>query len=271
MTALDTDRPLAPRVPTGSPLRVVQRNLMVYRRTWRGSVILSFVQPLLFLTAMGLGLGGMFSAQDTAELGGVSYLHFLAPGLLAAACMQIAGFECTWAILGKISWRRNYEAMLATPLSVRDLVIGELGWMAMRFTTVAAAFMLVITLFGIPTSPLAILALPAAVLTGLAFAAVLIAFSATQKNDSGFAAMFRFGLNPLFLFSGTFFPVERLPDAVQWLAVLTPLYHGVELVRSLPLGWVDLPAMAGHLAYLVVFTAVGAVLADRSLRRRMVK
>ena len=255
----------------GSPLRVVQRNLMVYRRTWRGSVILSFVQPLLFLTAMGLGLGGMFSAQDAAELGGVSYLHFLAPGLLAAACMQIAGFECTWSILGKISWRRNYEAMLATPLSVRDLVVGELGWMALRFTAVAGAFLVVITLFGIPTSPLAILALPGAVLTGLAFAAVLIAYSATQKNDSGFAALFRFVLNPLFLFSGTFFPVERLPDAVQWFAVLTPLYHGVELVRALILGWIHYPAMAGHLAYLVAFTAIGAVLADRSLRRRMVK
>ena len=266
MTALERGAPAA-----GSPLRVVQRNLMVYRRTWRGSVLLSFVQPLLFLSAMGLGLGGMFSAQDTAELGGVSYVHFLAPGLLAAACMQIAGFECTWAILGKISWRRNYEAMLATPLSVRDLVLGELGWMALRFTAVAGAFMIVITLFGIPSSPVAILALPAAVLTGLAFAAVLIAFSATQKNDSGFAAIFRFVLNPLFLFSGTFFPVARLPDTVEWLAVATPLYHGVEVVRALTLGGIDLPAMGGHLAYLVAFTAVGVYLADRALSRRMVK
>jgi lipooligosaccharide transport system permease protein len=137
-------------------------------------------------------------------------------------------------------------------------------------TTMATVFLVVLTLFGIPRSPLALLAIPAAVLTGLAFAAPIIAFSATRHNDSGFAALFRFIINPLFLFSGTFFPVSRLPDAVQWVAAATPLYHGVALVRgavldSMPSTW---PL---HLAYLLAFLGATGYVAYRLLRRRLVK
>lgn len=252
-------------------LRVTQRNLWVYRRTWRGSVFGSFLNPLLYLGALGVGLGSFIAAQDTSALGGVGYLQFLGPGLLAAACMQTASFEATFPIMGKISWRRNYEAMLAAPLSVRDLVLGELGWIAVRMTTMALSFMVVLTLFGIPTSPLAVLGIPAAVLTGLAFFAAIMAFTATQKNDSGFAAMFRFVINPLFLFSGTFFPVDRLPDAIEFVAALTPLYHGVGLIRGLVLQTTELANWPIHLAYLVVFTAVASWLAYRLLHRRLVK
>ncbi len=253
------------------PLRVVQRNGLVYRRTWRGSIFFSFLQPFLFLAAMGIGLGTFVNQGHAETLGGVPYLQFLAPGLLAAACMQTATFECSWPILGKISWRRNYEAMLATPLGVGDLLLGELGWIAIRLTTVAGAFLLVIVAFGVPRSPLAILALPAAVLTGMAFAAALIAYTATQKNDSSFASLFRFVINPLFLFSGTFFPIERLPDPIEWLALLTPLYHGVDLVRDLTLGSLELLPAIGHLVYLLVFFAAGAVTARWTLTRRLVK
>jgi len=195
----------------------------------------------------------------------------LGPGLLAAACMQTASFEATFPIMGKISWRRNYEAMLSAPLSVRDLVIGEMGWIAVRLTTMALSFMVVLVLFGIPTSPLAVLAIPAAVLTGLAFFAAIMAFTTTQKNDSGFAAMFRFVINPLFLFSGTFFPVDRLPDAIEFVAALTPLYHGVGLIRGLVLQTPELANWPLHLGYLVVFTTAAAWLAYRLLHRRLVK
>jgi len=250
--------------------RVLQRNLMVYRRTWRGSLFGSFLTPLLYLTAMGIGLSQLMARGGTDMLGGVRYLDFLGPGILASSCMQTASFESTYPIMGKISWRRNYEAILATPMEVHHLLIGELSWIAFRMTSMATVFLIVLTLFGIPRSPLALLAIPAAVLTGVAFAAPIIAFAATRHNDSGFAALFRFVINPLFLFSGTFFPVSTLPDTVEWIAAATPLYHGVALVRGAVLD--DMPAIWPlHLAYLLVFVAVTGYFAYRLLRRRLVK
>ena len=250
--------------------RVLQRNLLVYRRTWRGSLFGSFLTPLLYLTAMGIGLSQLMARGGTDLLGGVPYLDFLGPGILASSCMQTASFESTYPIMGKISWRKNYEAILATPIEVHHLLIGELGWIAFRLTTMATVFMIVLTLFGIPRSPLALLAIPAAVLSGVAFAAPIIAFSATRHNDSGFAALFRFIINPLFLFSGTFFPVSQLPDAVEWVAAATPLYHGVALVRGAVLD--NMPSTWPlHVAYLVVWVAITGYIAYRLLRRRLVK
>jgi lipooligosaccharide transport system permease protein len=246
--------------------RVLQRNLWVYRRIWRGSMLASFLTPLLYLTAMGIGLGTLIGT----DVEGYDYIHFLGPGILAATCMQSAVNEATYPILGKIAWRRNYEAMLATPLDVRHLVGGELLWVAFRVLTISSVFLLVLTLFGIARWPSAILALPAAILTGLAFGSVLMAFAATQRTGEGFSWVFRFVINPLFLFSGTFFPLSRLPDPVEWAAALTPLYHGVALIRGAVLAE---PGFLGpwplHLAYLVGMVAFGAWLAHRLLKRRL--
>jgi lipooligosaccharide transport system permease protein len=251
--------------------RVLQRNLLVYRRTFRGSIFSSFVTPLLYLTAMGVGLGGLIGSQGSDVIGGYHYTHFLGPGLLAATCMQSAVFESTFPIMGKIVWRRNYDAMLATPLSVRDIVGGELLWIAFRMVLIASVFLGVLTLFGIPRTPLALMAVPAAVLTGVAFSAAIISFAATQRNDAGFAWMFRFVINPLFLFSGTFFPLTQLPAFAQWVAAATPLYHGVALTRGLVLNDATLlGAWYWHVGYLAAFTAVFAVVAHRLLSRRLV-
>src|SRR5215211_2294397 len=203
--------------------RVWHRNLLVYRRTFRGSIFSSFVTPLLYLTAMGVGLGSMITLRGTDVIGGYHYTHFLGPGLMAATCMQSAVFESTFPIMGKIMWRRNYEAMLATPIAVRDILGGELLWIGFRMVLISSVFLGVLTLFGIPRSPLALLGVPAAVLTGVAFSAAIISFAATQRNDAGFAWMFRFVINPLFLFSGTFLPLDQpgMPGAVQWLAGAT--------------------------------------------------
>jgi lipooligosaccharide transport system permease protein len=246
--------------------RVLQRNLWVYRRTWRGSILGSFLTPLLYLTAMGIGLGALI----TREVAGVDYVSFLGPGILAATCMQTAVFESTFPVLGKIAWRRNYEAMLSTPLAVRHLVAGELLWVAFRVLTMSSVFLVVLTLFGIARWPTAILAVPAAILTGVAFSSVVMAFAATQRTGEGFSWMFRFIINPLFLFSGTFFPLSQLPDAVQWAAALTPLYHGVSLVRGAVLadaGFLGLWPV--HIAYLLGMLAIGAWLAHRLLKRRL--
>jgi lipooligosaccharide transport system permease protein len=249
--------------------RVLQRNLWVYRRTWRGSVLGSFLTPLLYLTAMGLGLSQLIGG-DTAAFGGYEYTTFLGPGILAATCMQSAVFESTFPVLGKIAWRRNYEAILATPLDVRHVLAGELLWVSFRVLTISSVFLVVLTLFGIPVWPWALLAVPSAILTGLAFSGLVIAFAATQRTGEGFSWMFRFIINPLFLFSGTFFPLSQLPDPVQWAAALTPLYHGVALIRGTILA--D-PAFLGlwplHIGYLVGMLALGWYLAHRLLKKRL--
>jgi lipooligosaccharide transport system permease protein len=171
--------------------------------------------------------------------------------------------------MNKIMWGRNYEAMLSTPLGIRGIVGGELAWSAFRIGTLATVFLVVLTLFGIPRSPLALLAIPFTILIGVAFSACLIAFTATQKNDVGFSAIFRFVINPLFLFSGTFFPLSQLPDQVEWVPWLTPLFHGVELVRGSILGALDPVAAGVHLAYLLAMFGIGAWLANRTLAKRM--
>lgn len=254
---------------TLAAFRMVQRNALVYKHIWRGSVIFSFVQPTLFLIAMGIGVGTLVQHGDTSMLGGFTFLQFLAPGLLASSCMQTAGLESSFPVTGKMSWQRNYEAVAATPMRIKDIVIGELLWFGVRVATVATAFGLVMTVFGIPRTPLAVLAIPAAVLTGMAFSAVMMAYAGSLKNPAGFSAVFRFIVTPLFLFSGVFFPVARLPHALQVFAWFTPLFHGVELTRGLMLNTIQSPAWIVHVAYLLLMLAVGIGFSFRTFRRRL--
>ncbi len=251
--------------------RVFEHRWLQYRRTFRASIFTSFLSPVLFLTAMGLGLGSYVSDSAIDDIGGVSYLVFLAPGLLAATAMQSASFEATFPIMGGLVWTRIFHAMYATPISPRDIAIGNLLWIGARLVLISAAFTLVIVLFGAAVSPLVVLAIPAATLTGLAFAAPIAAFSATQKTPERFAAIFRFGITPLFLFSGTFFPLESLPEAVRPLAWITPLYHGSELTRGLSLGTLlDDPLLAGiHVLVLVTCVVVGTWALVRTIERRL--
>jgi lipooligosaccharide transport system permease protein len=249
--------------------RVWHRNWLVYRRLWHRSLAFGFLQPVLFLTAMGIGIGALLTPEDLSAFGGFDYITWLGPGLLAAMAMQTATFESTYPIMNKIMWGRNYEAMLSTPLQIRNIVWGELAWSAFRIGTLAVVFLVVLYLFGIPQSPLAVLAIPFTILIGLAFSSCLIAFTATQKNDVGFSAVFRFIINPLFLFSGTFFPLTQLPEPVQFIAWLTPLFHGVQLVRGSILGTLEpIPAVL-NFTYLLVMFGIGAWLAERNLTRRM--
>jgi lipooligosaccharide transport system permease protein len=258
--------------PTTSPIgRVFEHRFLQYRRTFRASIFSSFLSPVLFLTAMGLGLGGYVS--DTSALGGVPYLVFLAPGLLAATAMQSASFEATFPIMGGLVWNKVFHAMHATPITPRDIALGNLLWIAARLTLIATVFTIVIVAFQAAESPLIVLAIPAAVLTGMAFAGPIAAFAATQKTPNTFATIFRFGITPLFLFSGTFFPISSLPPLLQSIAWLTPLYHGVSLTRGLSLGTAadDPVAMVVDVLYLGTLAIVGAYLTIRSLQRRMVR
>jgi len=257
--------------PNSTIGRVFEHRLLLYRRTFRASIFSSFVSPILFLTAMGLGLGSYVS--NGASLGGAPYLVFLAPGLLAATAMQAASFEATFPIMGGLVWNKVFHAMYATPISPRDIALGNLAWIVARLTFITSIFTLVIVVFGAAESPLIVLAIPAAVLTGMAFAGPIAAFAATQKTPDRFAAIFRFGITPLFLFSGTFFPIGSLPSALQALAWVTPLFHGVALTRGLSLGTIgnDPVAAAVHLIYLSVLAAVGAWLTVRNIRNRLIR
>ena len=240
-----------------------------YKRTWRSSVTTSFLYPILYLAAMGVGLGSLVDRHSHA-VGGVSYIQFLAPGLLAATAMQVAGNESMYPVLAAIKWIGTYFAMLASPLRVVDLLLGHLGWIALRLVLVSTIYLGVMAAFGTVLSPLAVLALPAAVLTGLAFAAPISAFSAMQVNDMGFTAIYRFGLIPLFLFSGTFFPVAQLPGWLQPVAYATPLYHGVALCRAITLGQAHWWPAAGDALYLLAFAVFGSVVAKFTYERRLV-
>jgi lipooligosaccharide transport system permease protein len=259
--------------PRSTVGRVFEHRFLSYRKTFRASIFTSFLSPVLFLTAMGIGLGAYVSPESSAALGGVPYLVFLAPGLLAATSMQVASLEATFPIMGGLVWGKTFHAMYATPISPRDIAVGNMAWMVARLTLICSIFTLVIVLFGAAQSPLIVLAIPAAVLTGMAFATPIAAFSATQKTPSKFAAIFRFGITPLFLFSGTFFPISSLPAALQTLAWLTPLFHGVALTRGLSLGTLfdDPVAALIHVMYLTVLTLVGGYLMIRTISRTLVR
>jgi lipooligosaccharide transport system permease protein len=243
--------------------------LASYRRTWRGSAVSSVVSPILYLGALGFGLGSLVDAS-AGGVEGVPYFQFVAPGLLAATAMQIASFESTYPVMGAIRWNKQYLAQLATPLSVRDIMTGHLLFIATRIATSCAVYVLVILLFGGGRAPTAILALPAALLVGMAFAVPITAFAARQQNDAGFAGLFRFGIVPLFLFSGTFFPVSQLPVFLQPIAYVTPLWHGVEICRNLMLGTGTVLAAALHVLYLAAWVVGGVVLALLAFRARLI-
>jgi lipooligosaccharide transport system permease protein len=250
--------------------RVIAGFAISYRRTWRGSVISSFLNPVLFLLAMGVGLGDLVDQQQSGGLEGLSYLSFIGPGLLAATAMQVAAGESTWPVMGGIKWRRGYHAMLATPINARDIVHGHLGWVAVRLAATCSIFLAVLAVFGVVESPWGILASPAGILTGLAFAAPITAFAATQENDSSFASLMRFGILPMFLFSGTFFPIDQLPSGLQVVARITPLWHGVALSRDLCLGDAGLATSAGHVLYLLAWMAAGTIVARWTFTKRLV-
>jgi lipooligosaccharide transport system permease protein len=225
-------------------------------------------QPFLYVIAMGIGLG-VYVNKNGGAPGGLPYLDYVAPALLVTQAMMAAAAEAAWPIMGKIMWDKTYLAALNTPIGVFDLLMGDLMWIAFRATLLSVLFLAIIVLLGAAVSPLVVLAVPIAVLTALAFAAPIVAFTATQEGDAGFNALFRFGITPLFLFSGTFFPIEKLPLFLQPLAWATPLYHGVSLARSFSLGNVDPLGTVTHTAVLVAFILAGIYAGRIAFRRRL--
>ena len=250
-------------------LRVVEHHWLVYRHTWRGTVFSTLLNPVLFMAAIGVGLGAFIDDANPSGIDGVSYLMFLAPGLLAAQAMNTATFESTYPVMAGIRWLKTYVAMILSPLDTHHVAAGQLIWVSLRVTFGAAVFLAVMVLFQATDIPHAIAMLPVAVLVGVAFAAPIQAFAAAQKTDAPFASLFRFVILPMFIFSGTFFPVSQLPELLQVVAYLTPLWHGVALTRAIALDVVD-PALAVvNITVLVAFAVVGLLVSFRTFRQKL--
>ena len=259
---------------TPAAIRVVEWNLLGYRRVWKGTIVSSFVQPLLYLLGMGLGVGSLVerNTSSAALLGGVGYAHFIAPGLLASTAMVIGSIESTWPVFGGFKWLRVYHAMAATPLRAIDLVIGHLLWVGVRVLVAAGSVAVAVALIpsARPVSAAgALLAIVAAALCGLAFAMPLAAYSAGAEQERAFVAIQRFAITPMLLFGGTFNPVAQLPGWLRPVAYLTPVWHGVELCRGLTLGTLRAGSAAGHTAYLLALIVVGTVISCRRYRARL--
>ena len=250
------------------PLRAYEHWLAQYKRVWRGTIGTSLINPLLYLAALGVGLGTIVDDSGNAPAG-VPYLDYIAPGLLAAAAMQTAYTESSWPVMGAIKWTRTYYAMTATPLTERDVLIGHQLFVVTRVLTASTAYLLVVSLFGAVHAWLGLLAIPVAVLIGTASSLPMAAYASYVEQDRSFPPIFRFLVVPMFLFSGTFFPVDQMPLLFELAAYLTPLWHAVELCRGLMLGTVEtLPAL-GHVAYLLAWSVGGFLLARRAYRRRL--
>jgi lipooligosaccharide transport system permease protein len=250
-------------------LRVVEHHFLVYRRTWRGTVFSTFLSPLLFLAAIGIGLGTFVDDANPAGIAGVSYIAFLAPGLLAAQAMQTAAFESTYPVMAGIRWLKTYVAMVMSPLETRHVATGQLLWTGLRVTFGGTVFVGVMVLFGAVEPRFAPLLIAVAALTGLAFAAPIQAFAAAQTTDSTFASLFRFVIMPMFIFSGTFFPISQLPEVLQLVAVATPLWHAVSLARGIALETLQPAVALINVAYLVAMIVVGLAWSYRSFGRKL--
>ena len=251
-------------------LAVFESYLTVYRRTWRGSVLGSFVLPVLVMVGFGLGVGHFVDAGG--RLGPVRYLDYILPGQVAVTAFNQGSFESMWPVLSGFEWSRTYHSLAAAPLRIVDILGGDLLFIVFRLLTTSVVFLGIAAAFGAIHSPWAVAVPFVCALLGLAVATPVHALSARMTSDSYFSLLLRFGLIPLGLFSGVYFPVTALPSALRLLAYLSPLWHATEVCRAATLPGVPMSALAlaGHLGYLAVWLVVGFWLAVLAFRRKLV-
>ncbi|MFD0884283.1 ABC transporter permease [Streptosporangium algeriense] len=243
---------------------VLERHLCLYRRVWRATVFSSFVLPVLFLVSFGVGVG-----RYVGEVGGVEYLAWIVPGVMASTAFQMAVGDSTYPVLGDFKWVRGFHAMRATPVGVRDMVAGGLLYVLLRVEGAVVVFLVVAAAFGALRSPWAVVTPVVAGLLAVAVAAPVTGFSASIDHDSYFALLFRFVMIPSALFGGVFFPVEQLPQVVRPLAYVSPLWHGAELCRAATLGVAPPWPVWWHAGVLLVFAGAGVVWSVWAFGRRL--
>jgi lipooligosaccharide transport system permease protein len=275
MTTIESRSERAGLVPRVAPplllggrgaLRLVERNVMVYRRLWL-LLVSGFFEPLFYLLSIGVGVGQLVG--DITLPGGrtVDYTAFVAPALLASSAMNGAVYDSTFNVFDKLKWKKVYDAVLATPLGPGDVALGEITWALVRGLIYATAFLVVMLAMGLVLSPWAVLALPAAILIGFAFAATGMAVTTYMRTWLDFEWV-QLAIVPMFLFSATFYPLSTYPEVLQWVVRATPLYQGVALVRGLTTGDVG-PGLLVHVAYLALMGLLGLTVASRRLERRL--
>ncbi len=252
-----------PRVSLRAATRVWQRNLSVYGKTWKLNILPNFFEPVLYLVAMGIGIGGYI--REGIE--GLSYLEFIAPGLIVSSAMNGGTFETTYNVFVKMHFGKTYEAITAAPVNLEDALVGELLWAISRATVYGGIFALVVSGFGLVSPWNLPLLLPVVVLTGWLFAAIGLLFTSFIRVIDLYSFYYTLWLTPLFLFSGIFFPVTRLPEWAQPVAWLTPLFHCVSLSKDIVHGRLDAMSVA-HLAYILVVASLCSVLAIRRMHAR---
>jgi lipooligosaccharide transport system permease protein len=243
--------------------RVVERNVLSYRRNWM-ILFSGFFEPLFYLVGLGFGVGALVGDVD-----GIPYAVFVAPGLLATSAMNGAIYDSTFNLFYKLKYARTYDAMLSTPLGVGDVTLGEITWALIRGALYALGFLIVMLALGLIQSPWAVLALPAALLIGFAAAGLGTAATTFVRSWQDFDLVFVVTL-PLFLFSGTFFPITTYPEPIRTLVEFTPLYRGVHLVRGLTTGAIE-PMLVVDCLYLLVLGAIGLTITSRRMGRLLLK
>ena len=247
---------------------MVERNTMALGSSWM-MVLGGFFEQLFYLLSIGFGLGGMVGDVPGPDGRPIAYALFVAPALLASSSMNGAITECTFNFFFKLTYQKTYDAVLSTPMAPGDVALGEIGWAIIRSTLYSVGFFAVLLVLGLYRSPLAILAIPAAMLLSWAFSAVALALTTWMRGWQDFDLIFLVTL-PLFLFSGTFYPITAYPEALRVLVEWSPLYQGVVLIRGLITGVVDAGALA-HVAYLVAMGFLGLAVVSRRLDRLLRK
>ena len=271
MTTLPAASPrLASALPSPARARrLFQRNLLVYRHGWM-IIFSGFFEPLFYLLGIGFGLGTIVGTLPGPDGQPIAYAAFVAPALLASSAMNGAVSDGFFNIFFKLNYQRTYEGILATPLRVADIALGELAWALTRGTMYSAAFLGVMLAMGLILSPWALLALPAAILASAAFSAAALAVAGYARKIQDFDIVMSLVVMPMFLFSATFFPLSTYPPPLQVIVQLTPLYHAVALLRGLTTGAVGLELLV-HVFYLLLLLAVGLTVATLRLEQRIVR
>jgi lipooligosaccharide transport system permease protein len=249
--------------------RLVERNLLVYRRIWL-LILSGFFEPVFYLLSLGVGIGALVGTVAGPDGTPLDYTAFVAPALLASSAMNGAVYDSTTNVFFKLKYAKTYDAMLATPLGPADIAVGEILWAQLRGTLYSAAFLLVMGALGLISSWWALLALPATVLIGLSFAAVGMAATSFMRSWQDFEFV-QLAILPMFLFSTTFFPLSVYPRPLQLVVQCTPLFHGIELVRPLTTGAGIGIGLLGHALYFVGLAALGLAVTARRLEKLLLK
>jgi len=248
----------------GNIRAVLQRGLEATKATNTLVIISGFFEPVFYLLSIGVGFGALVGEVQSPSGEPISYAAYIAPALLAVAAMNGAVFDSTWNVFFKLNFQRLYEGMLQTTLGPLDVAVGEITLALMRGALYASGFLIVMQLLGLVLSPWALLALPAVVLIALSFAAVGMSVTSYLTTFQQMSWV-NFALLPLFLFSGTFYPLDVYPEPLQWVVQALPLWHGVEMLRGFTTGAVSL-ATLGHVAYFLVLGGIGTLFATRRLK-----